>query len=85
MNVDKTELAKRMKLYRDWADSKTLQRDEEGTWTLVYQDGGTIELELDRTEKKGFIVQIGNTLEFFHTRHAAEWYLWDNWSECNHI
>lgn len=85
MNVDRNELTRRQGLFADWVNSKTLQRDDEGTWLLVYSDGATIELELDRNERKGFIVQIGNTLDFFHTRHAAEWHLWDNWSEANHL
>ncbi len=85
MNTLKSEMQRRNELFKGWIDSKTLHRDDEGTWLLVYSDGATIELELDRNEDKGFIVQIGNTLEFFYTRHAAEWYLWDNWSEANHL
>ena len=50
MNVDKNELARRQGLFSDWVNSKTLQRDDEGTWLLVYSDGATIELELDRNE-----------------------------------
>ena len=85
MNISETELMRRRRLLTEWQSSRTLERDEDGTWHLVYSDGATIELGTDPSEPKGFIVQIGNTYASFYTRHAAEWHLWDNWSECNHL
>lgn len=75
----------RLRLFNQWRNAMFIAFDDEGQLLMNYPDGGEIELVSDPADGRAFGVRIGNQEHWFKTHHAAEWHLWDNWSECNHI
>jgi hypothetical protein len=84
VKTDDQFYVQRQRAFEGWQNGRTLERLD-GEWFLSYPDGGEITLNMDKDDPRGFEVIIGNTYHSFLSRNAAEWYLWDNWSECHYL